>query len=75
MELQVGTILIAKDPCEMSHTKTPALIVGKEYPILHIEENENRFIINSEFCKDHLFTIKRVNNIDGCLETYFDIKN
>lgn len=75
MELQVGTILIAKDPCEMKHTKVNALIVGKEYPILLIEENENRFIIRSEFCKEHLFTIKGNADSDECLETYFDIKN
>ena len=51
-----GTILIAKDPCEMSDGSGEALIVGKEYPIKAAVVTG--IIIKSEIDECHLFSIK-----------------
>lgn len=75
MKLQVGTILIAKDPCVMTHTKIPALIVGKEYEIKWIDLVRNIFTIKSESDINHHFTIMNDGEPNSNFNFYFDIKN
>jgi hypothetical protein len=53
--LEIGDILIAKDPCTMEDIEGDALIVGKEYSIKSIENNS--FFITSEIYEEHWFDI------------------
>ena len=53
MNIEVGTVLIAKDPCVMEETGKNALIVGKEYPVDYM--NTIYFGIKSEVDEKHIF--------------------
>jgi hypothetical protein len=75
MDLKVGTVLIAKDPCIMTQTKIAALIVGKEYDIKWIDLNRNEFTVESEYDKNHYFTIMNDGKPNSNFNFYFDIKN
>ena len=65
MKIEIGTVLIANNPCKMTDFDFEALILGKEYPVHAIFKNEA--IINSEFTDNHHFDIDE-------LDLYFTIK-
>lgn len=65
MEIEVGTILIAKMDFMMDGNREQALVKGKEYPIL--KDTGVEFIIKSELTEQHWFTKKQ-------LKRYFTIK-
>jgi hypothetical protein len=52
--LEIGDILIAKDPCTMEDDQGDALIVGKQYTILEMN-HLGEFLITSEVYEDHWF--------------------
>ena len=75
MELQVGTILVAKNPCVMTHGNSEnknALIVGKEYCVLSKDSYE--ISVKSEVAEMHRFELSDKNK-NTSYKTYFDIKN
>lgn len=53
--MQVGTILIATDPCKMNFCETEALVVDKEYAV--IEASKDEIFIESEFNEEHCFSM------------------
>jgi hypothetical protein len=52
-----GTILIAKDPCEMRNGNGPELIVGKEYKVHSLFHRSNKIAIKSELYEFHGFSL------------------
>ena len=73
MNLKVGDILIAKQDCKMIPSNEIALIIGKEYEIINIDQENEAIFIKSEIGDLHRFSAKqdqKVNNVDY----YFDIK-
>lgn len=67
-----GTVLIAKDPCEMENLDNQfALIVGKEYTVKKMCLNEHQFIIKSEFDDNHVFSI---SDDEWSFRKFFDVK-
>lgn len=68
MKIKKGTKLIAIDPCEMDYgtfASVNALIVGKEYTILRIDEDRpegSRIIIQSEIDNNHYFQIAELKD-------------
>ena len=65
MEIEKGTILIAKDVCKMNQYHINSLIIGKEYPI--IDFNLTECFIKSEVWNNHYFLL-------NSLHEYFYIK-
>ncbi len=59
--MQVGDILIAKDPCAMDYDEIDALIVGKEYKVEDISSiHFNPEIkIKSEIDDNHFFSLNK----------------
>ena len=54
-EIKVGTKLIAVDENSMYDTKKKSLIVGKEYEVIKVYEDDCCFDINSELFLKHTF--------------------
>lgn len=71
MDLQIGTILIAKTVCRMKDGSGNALIIGKEYPIKAINGYDD-IIIESENEVNHYFDIDE--NEPHYYGRYFDVK-
>ena len=57
--IQLGTILIATNPCRMELFELGALIVGKEYKVHGLFCN--MVILESECDSDHHFTLDTIN--------------
>jgi hypothetical protein len=69
--IQEGTILIAKNECEMKRNATgKALIIGKEYVVHYV--NDTDLVIESEFDKNHLFDLKETE--PQYWGNYFELK-
>jgi hypothetical protein len=69
--IKEGTILIAKNECEIKRNGTgKALIIGKEYIVHYV--NDTDLIIESEFDKNHLFGLKEKD--PQYWGNYFDLK-
>jgi hypothetical protein len=71
MDLEIGTILIAKTICKMKDGTGNALVIGKEYPIKKINECDE-IVIESETDVDHYFDIDE--DEPHYYGKYFDIK-
>lgn len=64
--LVVGDLLTAKDECIMDETSyyhecEPALIIGKQYPILFITSTTKTICISSEVDVEHYFGKDEIN--------------
>lgn len=73
MNLKVGDILIAKRECRMISSDEKALVIGKEYEIINIDQENEAIFIKSEISSNHRFPTKqdqKENNVDY----YFHIK-
>jgi hypothetical protein len=70
-KIEEGTILIAKHNCKMKDGSGEALIIGKEYPVLKIMQDE--LIICSENSKQHYFETGDEEDRSYYLN-YFDVK-
>lgn len=69
--IQIGTILIAKNECEMKRNATgKALIIGKEYYVHYV--NENELAIESEGYENHYFDLNE--NEQHYWGNYFECK-
>ncbi len=55
MKLEVGSTIVAKDPCKMEDGGEETLTVGKEYKITQL--NHNWLTINDDDGDDHDFEL------------------
>lgn len=70
-EIIVGTVLIAKDKCEMKRNASgDALVVGEEYPVNYVDARN--LAIESKIDKSHLFSLEKGDH--EYWGKYFDIK-
>jgi hypothetical protein len=59
-KLQIGTELVAINPCLMRSTGEEALVVGKEYKIIDLtkdEDDEDEVVIIDEQNEEHWFLV------------------
>jgi len=69
--IKVGTVLIAKDKCEMKRNASgDALVVGEEYPINYVDARN--LAVESKIDKNHLFSLE--SDAHEYWGKYFDIK-
>jgi hypothetical protein len=69
--IQEGTVLIAKNECEMKRNAAgKALIIGKEYVVHYV--NDTYLVIESEFDKNHLFDLSETE--PQYWGNYFELK-
>lgn len=71
-QIEVGTILIAKDACRMNDGDGNSLVVGKEYPVIYANELRNNLVVKSEIYDEHYFPL--VDEGNGYFGNYFTIK-
>lgn len=67
MEIKKGDVLIAIDECFMKHKKVPALIVGKEYIVNDVDDDDTTISVTSEIYESHLFS-------EETFKKYFKLK-
>ena len=68
-KLEVGTVLIAIDPCIMVDTGIPSLTINKEYKITITSKNE--FCIVDDQMNNHWYNMYEVANDEYCNEDYW----
>ncbi len=69
--IKVGTVLIAKDKCEMKRNASgQALVIGEEYPVNYVDARN--LAVESKIDKNHFFDLKKGTR--QYWGKYFDIK-